>query len=632
MEVRDKSLTRLGLIRPEDLALELTDTFNNVGTWKLVLASEHPLADTLRIPGSGLIITGHDDVLMSGPVVSSEYAATPEDRRGSIAFEGVSDTVILSDMLAWPEPTNPDVRKQKTGHDERSGAAETVMHGYVNANCGPAAPVARRRANLVMGPNQGRGPTVKKSARFPALGELLTEIASVAGLGFRIVQRGSQLVFETYAVADRTREVRLDVLAGTLAGQRVSVSTPGATRVIVAGQGEQEDRTLIPVDNTTSIGAETDWGRRIEKFVDQRNTDDEKELTQAGSEVLADSGKTSTAVQAVPVEDSTMEFGVDWRLGDRVTVIAGGQELTAPVTGLVIKANDDGFHVGTLLGDPSAFDPNAAATAKAATTQSRVSALERTAEASPAGPRQVWPESFTQASPPTAYPDGASIMYLSAEQATSGGWDFGGKYGHVTTRKESWGDASQTWSRVHSSTTPHEEWVRGGNAKTGWSPWRQISFRDNTPRGVITLASLSNSNYVGDAATLIYYWTFPAEAQRLYRFGLRITSVDTDGTGDSGSGTRYAKQSGYTAVRWASGTSVTASSPALGDMLTTCFNDDSDSSTGLSAVFHLNGPPAGMTTIGVFLNARRAAASYGQVRYLTGAGSELFIEDVGSAF
>ncbi|GGU41422.1 hypothetical protein GCM10010211_00490 [Streptomyces albospinus] len=723
MEVRDKNLTRLGLIRPEDLSLELTDTFNNVGTWKLVLASEHPLADTLRTPGSGLIITGHDDVLMSGPVVSSEYAATPEDRRGSIAFEGVSDTVILSDMLAWPEPTNPDVSKQKAGHDERTGPAETLMHAYVTANCGPSAPPARRRARLVMGPNQGRGPMVKKSARFPALGELLTEIASVAALGFRIVQRGNQLVFETYAVADRTREVRLDVLAGTLAGQRVSVSTPGATRVIVAGQGEQEDRTLVPVDNTTSIGAETDWGRRIEKFVDQRNTDDEKELTQAGNEVLADAGKTSTAVQAVPVEDSTMEFGVDWRLGDRVTVVAGGQELTAPVTGLVIKASEDGFHVGTLLGDPSSFDPNAAATAQAATTQSRVSALERTAEASPPGPREVWPEIFTQASAPTAYPDGASVMFLSAEQATAGGWDFGGKYGHVTTRKESWGDASQTWSRVHAATTPHEEWVRGGNAKTGWSPWRMITykqilspdaitqatdpaaypyedsrlyldsaaskaggwsfapmggyvwttgtttgyttqrwsrthggaepheewvrggspssgwspwrqtaFRDNTARGLVALAPLSASAYVGDTPALIYSWTFPAEARRLYRFGLRITSVDTDGTGDSGSGTRYAKQSGYTAVRWASGTSVTASSPALGDMLTTTFNDDSDSSSGLSATFHLNGPPAGMTTIGVFLNARRAAATYGQVRYLTGAGSELFIEDVGPAF
>ncbi|MFI1799860.1 siphovirus ReqiPepy6 Gp37-like family protein [Streptomyces sp. NPDC020379] len=385
--MRDRTLTRVGLVRPEDLSLELENKFNNVGTFKLTLPSEHPLADTLRLPGAGLIITGPGDVLMSGPVTSSEYAASPEDRFGSIVFEGVTDSVTLLDMLAWPEPANADVTTQKVGHDERSGPAETLMHAYVNANCGPGAPAARRRAGLVMGPNGARGPVISKSARFPTLGELLTGIAAVADLGFRIVQRGNQLVFETCQVADRSREVRLDVLAGTLAGQRVAVSTPGATRVIVAGQGEQEARTFLPVDNAASTEAEAEWNRRIERFVDQRNTNDKAELTQAGNELLADEGFTKTAVQAVPVEDSAMEFGVDWGLGDRVCVVAGGQELTAPVTGLVLKAGDGGFQVGALLGDPTGFNPRAASAQRSQSTERRVSALERTAEggADPAG-------------------------------------------------------------------------------------------------------------------------------------------------------------------------------------------------------------------------------------------------------
>ncbi|MGI5530149.1 siphovirus ReqiPepy6 Gp37-like family protein [Streptomyces syringium] len=380
VEVRDKALSRVGLIRPEDLSLEVNEVFNGCGTWKLTLPSELPLAEALRVPGAGLIVTGPGDVLMSGPVVSSEYAATPEDRRGSVTFEGVSDSVVLSDMLAWPEPSNPDVATQKTGHDERTGPAESVMHAYVAANCGPAAPAARRRAGLVMGADRARGPVVTKAARFPTLGKLLTEVATLAGLGFRVVQRGPQLTFETSQVIDRTREIRLDVLAGTLAGQRVAVSTPGATRVIVAGQGEMEDRTFVPVDNAASIAAESDWGRRIERFVDQRNTDDRDQLTQAGAEILADEGFTSTAVQAVPVADSSMVLGTDWGLGDRVTVIAAGRELTAPVTGLVIKANNDGFQVGALLGDPSTFDPAVSAAKAAQSTEGRISALERTAE------------------------------------------------------------------------------------------------------------------------------------------------------------------------------------------------------------------------------------------------------------
>jgi hypothetical protein len=58
VEVRDKALARRGIIRPEELVLELTDNFNNLGSWKLSLASEHPLCDTLRTPGSGIIVTG----------------------------------------------------------------------------------------------------------------------------------------------------------------------------------------------------------------------------------------------------------------------------------------------------------------------------------------------------------------------------------------------------------------------------------------------------------------------------------------------------------------------------------------------------------------------------------------------
>ncbi|WP_254792786.1 siphovirus ReqiPepy6 Gp37-like family protein [Streptomyces sp. CC77] len=711
------------MIRPEDLSLELEDQFNNVGTWKATLPSEHPLAAALRLPGAGLVITGPGDVLMSGPVVSSEYAATPEDRFGSIVFEGVSDSVILLDMLAWPEPANADVTTQKVGHDERTGPAETLMHAYVNANCGPGAPAARRRARLVMGPNGARGPVITKSARFPTLGELLTGIAAVGDLGFRIVQRGSQLVFETFQVTDRTREIRLDVLAGTLAGQRVAVSTPGATRVIVAGQGEQEDRTFVPVDNTASIAAEGDWGRRIERFVDQRNTSDQAELSQAGNEVLAEDGFTKTAIQAVPVEDSSMEFGIDWGLGDRVSVIAGGQELTAPVTGLVLKAADQGFRVGALLGDPTGFDPRAVSAQRTQDTERRVSALERTAEASPPGPRMLPANRLTQASRTDDYPEGASVTYLTADEATAGGWDFGGKYGYLTTQRHANGDAFQTWSRVHAATTNREDWVRGGNRSTGWAPWRHLgyeqiissdaftqatppsaypygesrlyintaaatsggwdfapmwgyvrtvstasgyttqnftrlgrasdphqewvrhgspesgwsawrstAFTDETPRGVKAIQNLATSPYVGDAPTLIYTQGFTAEANRCYKVVLRIAVADTDGIGDNtDSGVRYAKQGAYTAVRWAAGTTVSASSTIAGDFYSTTFDDDSSTATGLDITCYINNPPPGPVTVGVTLNARRTAATYGSVRYLPSAMSQLVIEDAGAA-
>ncbi|MFD7976714.1 siphovirus ReqiPepy6 Gp37-like family protein [Streptomyces sp. NPDC059071] len=377
VEVRDKTLTRVGLVRPEELVFEMQDSFNNVGSWKLTLAAEHPLTPHLRTPGSGVIITGPSYTLMSGPTTKFEHAATPEDPGGSVVFEGVSDDIVLRDMLAFPEPTNPDGATQKLAHDVRQGAAETVMHSFVRANIGPTAPVGRRKTGLVMGTDHGRGPQVVKSARFPVLGNLLTEIALLANLGFRVIQRGNQLVFETYEVLDRTDFIRLDVLNGTLSGQRATISAPGVTRAIVAGQGELTKRQLLQVSSPTSLEAEDDWGRRIERWIDQRNTDKWDELQQAGDEAIADEGFTAVDVQLVPMEDSTMVFAKDWGLGDRVAVVVDDQELKSNVTGLALKAGSNGFQVGALLGDATGFNLDVALNKRLSRAEKRVSHLER---------------------------------------------------------------------------------------------------------------------------------------------------------------------------------------------------------------------------------------------------------------
>ncbi|MGW3336214.1 siphovirus ReqiPepy6 Gp37-like family protein [Streptomyces sp. NPDC001009] len=723
VEVRDKTLTRVGAIPADLLTMEATDVHNNVGTWKLSLNAEHPLASVLSAPGAGIIVTGPTSVLFSGPVTKTENAVTATDPLGTLTVEGVDDTIILADMLAWPDPANGNAATQNFAYDERSGPAESLMHAYVNANVGPSAPANRRRAGLIMGTNGARGATVSKSARFETLGELCSSLADPNGLGFRIVQRGPTLVFETYAVADRTKDARLGVTNNTLAGQRVSTTPPAKTQVIVGGDGDGSNRLFVGVNSPASVQSEADWGRRIENFVDERSTTDTAELTQKGADALADGGSTMKAAQAVPMEDSALDFGRDWFLGDRVSVIVGGSEMAALVTGMTLKVDSDGYRIGATLGDPTPLSADAAATSAQKDLEGRVSSLERTAEATPAGPREVASGALTQASATTAWPEGASIMYLTSTQATAGGWDFGGKVGYVTCRRFANGDAVQTWSRVHASATAHEEWVRGGNAASGWSAWRQVGFdnqlvpgstftqsalpsaypygvstltmnetqaaqggwdfgnggkygtlrtvhpagatfahqtwlrlsptvteewyrsgndaagwtawktaahAEQTPRGVLALQTLGTTAYVGDTETMVYTQQFTAEAGRCYKVVLRIASVDTDATGDNAS-TRYAKQSAMTVVRWASGSTVASSNTAIGSFYSTTFNDDSNTSNGMDAAFYLNSPPAGPITIGIGLMTKRAAATYGMVRYLPSTLSTLAIEDVGAA-
>lgn len=376
VEVRDKSLARVGAIRPEDLSLEVDDLFNNVGTWTLTLPVEHNLASVLGTPGSGIILTGPTDVLMSGPTVTPLYESKTSDPVGTVTFTGVTDTVVLADMLSFPDPTNVDPTTQTLAHDDRTGPAETLMHAYVNANIGPSAPAARRKAGLIMGTNLGRGPVISKSPRFPVLGTLLEQIALPYGFGFRVVQRGSNLVFETYQVADRSPYIRLSVLNGNLSSQKVAITAPGVTQVIIAGQGDLTDRTFVLGNNADSLSAEAEWGRRIERFVDQRQTDDPNVYASKIADELAKDGFTGVSVQVVPADDTIMQYGIDWNMGDKVAIVIGDTERTSLVTGLVLKVDANGFRFGAVLGKATDFDESASTAGRLTDVEKRLSYLE----------------------------------------------------------------------------------------------------------------------------------------------------------------------------------------------------------------------------------------------------------------
>jgi hypothetical protein len=469
VEVRDKGLARKGLIRPEELNFELTDEFNNVGSWHLKLQAESPMAEVLREPGSGIIVTGPDDVLFSGPTIKPEFTLTSTDPGGTVSFEGVSDSVVLADMLSFPQPSNPDPTTQTVSHDVRTGPVESVMHAYVNANVGPGAPVERRKVGLLMGADGARGRVVKKSARFPVLGNLLADLAVLDGLGFRVVQRGDQLVFETYQVVDRSRSIRLDVRNNTLAGQKVALAPPGITRAIVAGQGDLVERQFVARDTAASVAAEVEWGRRIEQFIDQRQTDDVQELERAGDEVLEESGFSQVAVRAIPMEDSAMRFGIDWRMGDRVGVVVEDREHASTVTGYTLRVNSDGLRMGAVLGDAEKLTERGAMVRKVSAVESRVAVLERSEGAHthdlPAGAEYVTNVGNVSTSKlPRSFPEGISQAFGT----DADGWGaLGVSWSNVVTHRRG-NDVSQTVTSIVGDKAMRRFANGGGDSWSGW--------------------------------------------------------------------------------------------------------------------------------------------------------------------
>ena len=379
IEVRDNALNRVGQFRPGDLVgATFVLKFNTVGFWEMKLPSGNRLGELLRLPGYGIIVTGPDGtVIFSGPTMSAKLQQTSDNIQGDWVISGSSDDIVLQERLAYPTPGTADVQAQVTPYDSRQGNAETVIKGYVNANIGPGAPVSRQVTNLTIEETENRGELVQANARFIQLQTLLYDLAQTGAVGYRILQVEDYLEFQVYDPEDKTLIVRMDMDNNQLSQAEYTYAKPVVTRAIVGGQGEDEWRRFAEVTNTDSLAAETEWNRRIEVFKDERSTRVNEELVQSGLELLIDQGKTIKNLSVTPADETNMRFGVDWYLGDKVTVVVNDIEASAVVTEIGITIQEDGVRIGATVGTPVATEYETKIIAKQAEAEDRISNLER---------------------------------------------------------------------------------------------------------------------------------------------------------------------------------------------------------------------------------------------------------------
>lgn len=358
VEVRNSAKVRIGQLLPADLVgLVVVARHLNVGTWSITLPSNHRLVDELRTPGAGIVITAHDEVIFSGPTTSAKLEQSKENPVGDWVIEGVDDSVILEEHLAYPLPSVADVTAQTINADVRTGAAETVIKGYVYDNISALAGTVRAIPDLFVETDLGRGSIVTGSARFINLQELLYGLAQTGNIGYRVEQTvNNDLMFQVFEPVDRSKSIRMDIDNGRLTRTEYAYGQPKATRIIVGGPGEAEERLFYEGSNTASLAAETIWARRVERFVDSRGSGLEDELVQSANEALVDEGKTIVNTSVTPSDDQTMRYGIDWNLGDLVTVVVGLTESTAVVTEVGISVQPDGVRIAATVGTPTPTD------------------------------------------------------------------------------------------------------------------------------------------------------------------------------------------------------------------------------------------------------------------------------------
>ena len=273
-------------------------------------------------------------------------------------------------------------------HDTRTGPRETVLLGYIADNLGPAAPLTDRRLpDLAIPVSLGRGGTATWSARMDVLGDVVAALAEAGGLRVRVVHdEPTPSTPRLLVVVSETRDVSGDVVFGAAQAIRATglVSSWGydldeaeVTAAIAFSAGEQEARTAAQM---VDAGAEVLWGRRRERLVDQRQTDDQDVVDDALTREL-EAGASPVSIEFAVSSAGDLVRGTDFDLGDVV-----GVELP----GLPVEVSDRRVRevsttvrpgaadvVSVVVGSPGAKSTSTADAARLNRALERLARLER---------------------------------------------------------------------------------------------------------------------------------------------------------------------------------------------------------------------------------------------------------------
>lgn len=326
---RNSDLTRTLDPISDYTSLDLVERYNLPGTWVL----EGP-GDSLGMftANTGCVLQDDDLKIISGRVRVVERTHDYDDNgvlidKTVIGF--IEDSKPLWGRVCYPDPAHTITSTPgafSTAYDTRTGTREDLILAYIAANIGPAAPITSRRlAGLVLPSSLARGGTTTRKARMDVLGDLVAELAEGAGLRVRVVHDEStgtpRLLLTIEAVAD----VSANIIFGTPDVARATgyvttfgyrMTDPEVTDAIAWSTGEKAARQATRLSDA---GAVSLWGVRTEVIVDQRQTDDVADITDALTERLAEGG-TPTSVEFTVAPGPDTQYRTDYHVGSRVGV------------------------------------------------------------------------------------------------------------------------------------------------------------------------------------------------------------------------------------------------------------------------------------------------------------------------
>jgi hypothetical protein len=273
-------------------------------------------------------------------VTAREIGWDADNSRAVINVEAKGDESRLAKRLSFPDPlraaddqTVNDYWMSRVAGAATAKVASTAMLQLISDQAGATCRPDRQIPGLTLGPDPGVGLSRVWSALFtPVLDQLaLMSVASGANLGLRMASASGSLTATIVVPRDLTDTVVFSADLSNLVGFTYRETEPDVTHALSAGQGDLHLRLrkLVATSDPLALA----WGEQFWSYIDRRDTADVAELTKADEDAIDEGGPTvSLAVKLTDSQAAT--YGVDWDLGDAITVHVGlpGQTKVATVS------------------------------------------------------------------------------------------------------------------------------------------------------------------------------------------------------------------------------------------------------------------------------------------------------------
>ena len=306
--------------------------FNEVGKWTLSGSTTGfcPLSDQ-----DGIIVYRDGIAFYSGIVTSVIEDVDESFEDGQVVswtVDGLDDNALLARRILIPDPIGLDLAA--ASHQTIQDYSGNAIQRYVHTQAGTGAHTSRRVPNLTADSDHDLGPIKSFKARFQGLWDFAAEIASMNSLGIRVIRDPitGQFIAKVYLPEDKSGSVIFAREFGNLRRWTRKREAPQANAVWVAGQGEMTDRAFSYLEDMASI---LKWGR-IEAFKDRRDISNQEDGGATPQQVLDDAAQafleSTQAMEGFELELAPADgsvFGIDWGLGDIVTVRVGTSEFKA---------------------------------------------------------------------------------------------------------------------------------------------------------------------------------------------------------------------------------------------------------------------------------------------------------------